>query len=195
MKKDGDVIAWPRSGVPFVRLGDVVRIRNGRDYKHLESGPVPVYGSGGIMTRVNTAAYDKPSVLIPRKGSLGNIFYVEEPFWTVDTIFFTEIDQVRLVPKFLYYFLLTLRLEERNQAGGVPSQTQGVLNELRVPVPDIPVQLEAVRVLDRFSQLEAELEAELRAELDGRRRQYAHYRDALLTFPDERRERERESGG
>lgn len=174
MTTDRLIARWPSGSVPVMRLGDVVRIRNGRDYKHLENGPIPVYGSGGIMTRVSTAAYDKPSVLIPRKGSLGNIFYVDEPFWTVDTIFYTEIDQTRLIPKFLYYYLLTRRLEKLNQAGGVPSQTQAVLNELRVPIPSHSSQHEIVRILDSFKELEAELEA--------RRRQYAHYRDELLTF-------------
>lgn len=60
---------------------------NGRDYKHLLEGDIPVYGSGGIMTYVNEPAYNKPSLLIPRKGSIGNLFYVETPFWTVDTYY------------------------------------------------------------------------------------------------------------
>jgi len=166
------------SGVEFARLGDLARIRNGRDYKSLCDGDVPVYGTGGIMTYVDTAAYDKPSVLIPRKGSLNKLYYVDVPFWTVDTIFYTEIGD-RLVPKFLYYFLLTQRLEEMNQAGGIPSLTQTALNPLQIPVPSLNVQREIVRILDSFSALEAELEAELEA----RRIQYAHYRADLLTFP------------
>ena len=79
-------------GVDFLSLGQVAHIKNGRDYKHLSEGNVPVYGSGGIMRYVDTAAANGPSVLIPRKGSLGNLFYVEGPFWVVDTIFRTEID-------------------------------------------------------------------------------------------------------
>jgi type I restriction enzyme S subunit len=167
-------------GVPHLRLSEVARIRNGRDYKHLASGDVPVYGTGGVMTRVDSAAHQGPSVLIPRKGSLDKLYYVDEPFWTVDTIFYTEIDDTQLVPKFFYYFLATQHLEELNQAGGVPSLTQAVLNALRIPVPPLEVQREIVRILDLFTTLEAELEAELEA----RRRQYAHYRDSLLTFPE-----------
>ena len=165
-------------GVEFKRLGDIVRIKNGKDHKTLGDGEFPVYGSGGVMRYVNTYAYDKPSVLIPRKGSLGNLFYVDVPFWNVDTIFYTEIDDSQVVPKFLYYFLSTVGLGEMNQAGGVPSQTQSVLNELKIPVPPLEIQRESVKVLDTFTKLEAELEAELEA----RRRQYQYYRDALLTF-------------
>ncbi|MGP5596822.1 restriction endonuclease subunit S [Brachybacterium alimentarium] len=163
-------------GVEFVDLGSVVRIRNGSDYKSLGAGGVPVYGSGGVMTTVDTAVHEGPSVLIPRKGSLGNLFYVDQPFWTVDTIFYTEIDEVRLLPKFFYYMMFTQRLAEKNQAGGVPSMTQSYLNRLRIPMPPLEVQREVVRVLDKFTQLEAELEAELEA----RRAQLAYYRGATL---------------
>ena len=166
------------AGVEFKRLGDIVRIKNGKDHKSLDDGDHPVYGSGGIMRYANAYAYDKPSVLIPRKGSLGNLFYVDVPFWNVDTIFYTEIDESQVLPKFLYFFLTTAGLGEMNQAGGVPSQTQSVLNELKIPVPPLEVQREIVKVLDTFTKLEAELEAELEA----RRRQYKYYRDALLTF-------------
>ena len=64
-------------GVEYKTLGEVATIKNGKDYKHLKEGDVPVYGSGGIMTYVDTAVYSKPTVLIPRKGSLNNLFYVD----------------------------------------------------------------------------------------------------------------------
>lgn len=162
-------------GVEFVPLGELVRIRNGRDYKHLSDGNIPVYGSGGVMTYVNASAYDGPSVLIPRKGSLNNVFFVDVPFWTVDTIFYTEIGG-RLEPKYLYYLLKKLRLGSLNQAAGVPSQTQKRLNKLRIPAPPLEIQREIVGILDQFTQLEAELEAELEA----RRRQFGCYSRTIL---------------
>jgi len=72
-------------------LGDVVKIKYGKDHKHLADGSYPLYGSGGIMRYVEKPLYTKPSVLIPRKGTLSNLFFVGEPFWSVDTIFYTEI--------------------------------------------------------------------------------------------------------
>lgn len=164
--------------VEWKKLGEVCRIKNGRDYKHLGEGNIPVYGSGGIMRYVDTFVYDKPTVLIPRKGSLKNLFYLDSPFWNVDTIFYTEIDTNQILPKFLYHFLTTQNLEKLNMAGGVPSLTQTVLNKLPIPLPPLSVQSRIVEILDKFTALEAELEAEL----ELRKKQYQHYREQLLNF-------------
>ena len=163
-------------GVEHKPLKDVLKIKNGRDYKHLNEGSIPVYGSGGIMTYVDTPMYSKPSVLIPRKGSIDKLYYVNTPFWNVDTIFYTEIDTSKVVEKYVYYALQREHLEKLNTAGGVPSLTQGVLNEVLIPVPPLPVQEEIVRVLDTFTELQAELQARIQ--------QYNYYRDKLLSFND-----------
>ena len=167
--------------VTWKPLGEVAEIKHGTAYKHLHRGKIPVYGYGGIMTYVDQYVYDKPTVLIPRKGSLGNLFYLEEPFWNVDTIYYTKIDSSIIIPKLLYYYLQTQHLEKKNNAGGVPSLTQELLKPILIPIPPRDVQEEIVRVLDRFTELEAELETELEAELEARQKQYAYYRDLLLT--------------
>ena len=163
-------------------LIDVVEIKNGRDYKKLAAGNIPVYGSGGIIAYVDQYAYDKPSVLIPRKGSLDKLYFVTAPFWNVDTIFYTVIDTTLMEPKFLYYVLASMHLERLNKAGGVPSLTQSVLNKIHVPVPPLEVQQEIVRILDQFTQLTAELTEKLNMELIAREQQYNYYLDELLTF-------------
>ena len=173
------------NGVPYKTLGEVLKIRNGRDYKHLDDGVYPVYGSGGIMTYVNQYLYDKPSVLIPRKGSLEKIYYTETPFWNVDTIFYTEIKTDLLIPKFAYYAIVQQHVERLSNTGGIPSLTQTILNRVRIPVPPLAVQEEIVRILDCFTALEAELETQLQAELEARKKQYAYWRERLLTFDDE----------
>ncbi|EGQ8324774.1 restriction endonuclease subunit S [Morganella morganii] len=172
-------------GIEWKCLSDVARIKNGKDHKSLGEGKFPVYGSGGIMRYADTYAYNKPSVLIPRKGSLGNLFFIDVPFWTVDTIFYTEIDEAQIHPKYFYYYLTTVGLGEMNQAGGVPSQTQSVLNKLKIPIPcpenrkkSLAIQAEIVRILDAFTAMTAELTAELNL----RKKQYKHYRDQLLSF-------------
>lgn len=164
-------------GVEYKPLKELLRIRNGRDYKLLSSGTVPVYGSGGVMTHVSEAIGFGPTVLIPRKGSLDNVFFVEGPFWTVDTIFYTEIGP-EVEPKYLYYNLKRMRLSQMNEAAGVPSMNQKKLGQIRIPVPPLEVQREIVRILDQFTTLEAELEAELEA----RRAQYEYYRNQLLSY-------------
>ena len=170
------------NGVVYKKLGDIAIIKNGRDYKHLGRGNIPVYGSGGIMSYVDAYVYEKPTVLIPRKGSLGNVFYVDTPFWNVDTIFYTIIDTSNVLPKFLYYVLLKEQLEKLNTAGGVPSLTQTVLNKILIPVPPPEVQEEIVKILDHFTDLAAELQVELQVELQARKEQYEYYRNKLLTF-------------
>lgn len=175
-------------GVEYKKLGEVLKIKNGKDYKQFGPGNIPVYGSGGIMTYVDTAVYDRPSVLIPRKGSLDKLYYVDEPFWNVDTIFYTEINTLIVEPKFVFYWLEGQHLERLNKAGGVPSLTQTVLNKVLIPVPPMAVQREIVRILDDYSARTAELIKELEAELEARKKQYEFYRDQLLNFDDVRGE-------
>ena len=177
------LLSFEDGEVELKRLGDIVRIKNGKDHKTLGDGEYPVYGSGGIMRYADTYAYNKPSVLIPRKGSLGNLFFVDVPFWNVDTIFYTQIDEVQICPKFLYYFLTTVGLGEMNQAGGVPSQTQSVLNELKIPVPPLAEQARIVAILDKFDALTNSLTEGLPREIELRQKQYEYYRDVLLSFP------------
>lgn len=171
--------------VEWKPLGEVVNIKNGKDWKKLSSGDIPVYGSGGVMGYVDTFAYDKPSVLIPRKGSITNIFYVDFPFWNVDTIYYTEIDTSKLKPKFFYYFMRTIDLMALDTGSGRPSLTQKILDKIKIPIPPLETQQKIVKILDKFTELEATLEATLEAELALRKRQYQYYRDFLLDFDNQ----------
>lgn len=135
-----------------MKLGEVCTIRYGKDHKKLADGPVPVYGSGGIIRHVEKPLYEKPSVLIPRKGSLGNLFYVDEPFWTVDTLFWTDIDESKVIPHYLYYLLKTRNLAELNVGTAVPSLTTDVLNEVEVDIPDFETQERTVQMLMAFDE-------------------------------------------
>ncbi|MCP5162097.1 MAG: restriction endonuclease subunit S [Hahellaceae bacterium] len=168
-------------------LESIAKIKHGKDWKDLSSGDIPVYGSGGIMGYVGELSYDKPTVLIPRKGSITNIFYVETPFWNVDTIYYTEIDTTKMVPKYLYHFIKTLDLMALDTGSGRPSLTQAILNKIPVPIPcpdnpkkSLEIQAEIVRILDTFT----ELTTELTTELNLRKKQYNHYRDQLLSFEE-----------
>lgn len=136
------------------------------------------------MLHVSESIYEKASVLIPRKGSLGNLFYVDSPFWVVDTIFYTLINIEKILPKYLYHYLLTADLASLNTAGGVPSLTQTVLNKVKIPVPPIEEQQRIVDILDRFDALVNDISSGLPAEIAARRKQYEHYRDQLLTFKE-----------
>ena len=73
-----------------VRIGELLRIGNGKDYKHLGIGKIPVYGTGGQMLLVNDYLYDGESVCIGRKGTIDTPMFLKGKFWTVDTLFFTD---------------------------------------------------------------------------------------------------------
>lgn len=134
----------------YVPLSELCVIHYGKDHKKLSNGRYPVYGSGGIIRYVDHFLCDKSSVLIPRKGTLSNLFYVDKPFWTVDTIFWTEINEEKVNPKFLYYFLLTKNLEELNIGSAVPSLSTEVLNKIVISLPPVSIQNKIVSILSTF---------------------------------------------
>jgi len=135
-----------------VKLSDVCTIKYGKDHKVLKDGLYPVYGTGGIMRYVNEFIYDEASVLIPRKGTLSNIFYVDEPFWTIDTLFYTQIDKSKIWPKYLYYYLKRFNFDEMNVGTAVPSLTTALLNELELKIPSLNKQKKILDFLLPFDQ-------------------------------------------
>ena len=167
----------------IVQLEEVVTIKNGKDWKKLGQGNIPVYGSGGEMgVFVDKYSYDKPTVLIPRKGSIDNVFYLDKPFWNVDTIFHTEIDESKLIPKYFYYFIEHYDLNKLSDNSTRPSLTQSTLNKLKVPLPPLSLQNKIVRILDKFQVLLADTKGLIPVEIEQRQKQYEYYREKLLTF-------------
>lgn len=116
------------------RLEEILEIKYGKDHKKLDNGNIPVYGSGGIMRYVNKFLYDQDSILIPRKGTLSNLFYITSPFWSVDTMFYTKIKQKHF-GKYIYYFLKTIDLASMDVGSAVPSLTTELLKRINILVP------------------------------------------------------------
>lgn len=115
-------------------LGDLITIKYGKDHKKLEDGTFPVYGSGGFMRFVNSWLYDGESVLIPRKGTLDNIMYVCEKFWTVDTMFFS-VPKMDYVMKYVYNYIKRFDFSKMNEGTSVPSNTAARLNKMPILIP------------------------------------------------------------
>ena len=103
--------------------------------KKLADGNYPVYGSGGIMRYVEKPLYTGESVLIPRKGTLNNVMYVNEAFWSVDTMFYTEMLRPNIA-KFVYHFVKSKDLASLNAGSAVPSMTTNILNAMQLYIPD-----------------------------------------------------------
>jgi type I restriction enzyme, S subunit len=128
------------------KLSELVEIKYGKDHKHLADGEIPLYGSGGIMRYVDTPLYEQESILIPRKGTLSNLFYLNIPFWSVDTMFYTKIKEGNN-GKYLYYLLKSMDLASMNVGSAVPSLTTEVLNKVEINVPDVATQIEIAQIL------------------------------------------------
>lgn len=116
-------------------LSDLLIIKYGKDYKHLNNGKIPLYGSGGIMNYVDEVLYEKPSVLIPRKGTLNNILYIKTPFWSVDTMFYT-IPKIDNSLTYAFNVLSKMDLNSLNVGSAVPSMTTEYLNSIDILIPD-----------------------------------------------------------
>ena len=117
-------------------LKDFLTIKNGRDHKYLSEGLYPVYGSGGEMRRVNEYLYKGESVLMPRKGTLNNIMYVDESFWTVDTMFYSEM-KVLHCAKYIFFAIKDIDFTRWDSGTGVPSMTASTLYNLPMIKPNI----------------------------------------------------------
>lgn len=115
-------------------IEDILTIGNGKDYKHLGYGPIPVYGTGGYMTSVSDWLYDGSSVCIGRKGTIDNPLYLEGRFWTVDTLFYTYNFGMNN-PYFVYCLFQTIDWASYNAASGVPSLSKAIINEIQVIIP------------------------------------------------------------
>lgn len=116
------------------KLADLITVKYGKDHKKLADGQYPVYGSGGIMRYVERPIFDKETVLIPRKGTLNNVMYVNQPFWSVDTMFYTEM-KLPNVAKYVYHFVKAKDLASMNAGSAVPSMTTDILNAMEIIIP------------------------------------------------------------
>lgn len=140
-KSSGGAMVWNEKlkreipqGWDFCFLENLLTIKNGRDHKHLADGIYPVYGSGGEMRKASEYLYDGESVLMPRKGSLNNIMYVNEAFWTVDTMFYSEMKQSNCA-KYIYYTIKDIDFTRWDSGTGVPSMTSSTLYSIKLVKP------------------------------------------------------------
>lgn len=117
------------------KLSHFLTIKNGKDHKHLQDGRFAVYGSGGIMRTVTDHLYSGESILFPRKGTLNNVMYVNEKFWTVDTMFYSEVNKNNSA-LYVFYSVKDIDFNKLNTGTGVPSMTSSILYDLNIIVPE-----------------------------------------------------------
>ena len=135
-------------------LSDLATIKYGKNQKKVlsDSGTVPIFGTGGLMGFATTSLYDKPSVLIGRKGTIGKVKYVEQPFWTVDTLFYTIINTDLVIPKYLFYVMSLIDLNNYNEGTTIPSLRTETLNRLEFDIPDLEEQRKILSCLNPIDE-------------------------------------------
>lgn len=124
------------------KLSELVSIKYGKNQKKVlsDNGTIPIYGTGGLMGYATEALYNKPSVLIGRKGTIGRVKYVDHPFWTVDTLFYTIVNEDIVIPKYLYYVMSQVDLNTYNEGTTIPSLRTETLNRLEFDIPSLDEQ-------------------------------------------------------
>lgn len=175
-------------------LRDLLEIKNGRDHKNLPDGDIPVFGSGGLMRFVDKAIYNDESILLPRKGSLENIQFTREPFWTVDTLYYTIVNKEKANAYYLYNYLRRLDLSNLNSGTGVPSMTFGAYYDVQVNLPDLLTQQQNAAVLSALDD-KIELNNCINAELEQIAKTLYDYWFVQFDFPDVDGKPYKSSGG
>lgn len=133
------------------KITDILCIGNGRDYKHLSKGDIPVFGTGGYMTSVNECLYEGETTFIGRKGTINKPFYYNGKFWTVDTLFYTHSFK-RVIPKFVYCLFQTINWLRYNEASGVPSLSKDTIEKIKVQIPQLDEQKKIARLLSLLDE-------------------------------------------
>lgn len=135
-------------------LKDLVKIKYGKNQKNVENpaGQYPIFGTGGLMSYADNFLYDKPSVLIGRKGSISKVRYSDIPFWTVDTLFYTEVNEKIVIPKYLYYKMLNMDMSLYNEGTTIPSLRTETLYRIELDIPDKTIQQKVIKILDSIEE-------------------------------------------
>ena len=129
------------------KLGEVVDVKSGRDYKHLNTGNIPVYGTGGYMLCVDQAlSYEDDAIGIGRKGTIDKPYLLKAPFWTVDTLFYA-LPLCMNDLNFIYTLFQNVNWKIYDESTGVPSLSKNVINKV---VARIPSSLEEQQKIGSF---------------------------------------------
>lgn len=132
-----------------MKLKEILELKYGKSQKKITSknGRYPIIGTGGILGYSNVFLYNKPSVIIGRKGSINNKMYIDFPFWVVDTTFYTIIDTKKVIPRWFYYYISTIDLNKYNEGTTIPSLTIKTLYELDIPYFPLEEQQHIVDII------------------------------------------------
>lgn len=136
------------------KIGEILEIKHGKDYKNLPLGDIPVLGTGGIITYVSLFLCNWPCVLIGRKGTINKPQFMDKPFWSVDTLFYSK-PKKHNSPRFQYYLFQTINWLKYSEATGVPSLSASTIENIAKSVPCLEEQ---EKIASFFSTLDQKIE-------------------------------------
>ena len=159
--KDSPLVRIPEEW-EVVRLGEMGEIIYGErlnEYEYFEDGSSIVYGTTGIIARTEKYIDVGEAIILPRKGSINNKFYVKEgqKFFVIDTAFYVKFTKTEVYVKYIYYFLHQVNFELLNEATGIPSLNRENLKNILIPLPPLPEQQ---RIAEILSQIDKTIEKE-----------------------------------
>lgn len=140
------------------KVSKVLTIKHGKSQREIVSpyGKFPVLATGGEIGRTNTPIYTKPSVLIGRKGTIDKPQYMESPFWTVDTLFYSEIKS-SIIPKYIFYLFQTINWQMFNEGSTLPSLSANTIMNIKILMPPIAEQKKIAGILGTWDRAIEEL--------------------------------------
>lgn len=150
-EKGSDFPTWERK-----KIKEILTIGSGKDYKHLNDGTIPVYGTGGVIAFVDSFLYDGATVCIGRKGTIDKPLYYNGKIWTVDTLFYTHSFN-NSVPKFVFNVFQNINWKEYNEASGVPSLSKNTIENIEISIPCLEEQY---KIINFLSSIQDKVETE-----------------------------------
>ena len=145
-EQGSDFPTWERK-----KIKEILTIGSGKDYKHLNDGTIPVYGTGGVIAFVDSFLYDGATVCIGRKGTIDKPLYYNGKIWTVDTLFYTHSFN-NSVPKFVFNVFQNINWKEYNEASGVPSLSKNTIENIEISIPCLEEQYKIVNFLSSIQE-------------------------------------------
>ena len=174
-------------GVEYKKLKDVISVERGKRVVREQlpsNGKYFVYqNSLTPLGYSNEYNYPHDTTFIIGAGAAGEIGFSCEDFWAADDCY-PLVCSEKYTARFLYHLMLSRKsyISSQVRKGSIPRLSRLVIENMRIPVPPLPVQQEIVRILDHFTELTAELQKQLDAELTARKKQYEYYRESLMSF-------------
>lgn len=181
-------------GVKEFKLRELLKIYNGTKYDHLNKGDFPLYGSGGLMSHVDEALYSGEAILLPRKGTLSNIMYVNESFWTVDTMYYAVVNDKLADAFYLYSYLSQLDLSNLDSGSTLPSMTKSAYESIVVKLPDLNIQKAVANILFNIRK-KLEINNQINQELEAMAKTLYDYWFVQFDFPYQNGKPYKSSGG